>query len=132
MGKLDAKMEGRYEGMVFALEIVKKGGVEALEEEVRKRGLSGFRILVPHKELEKWRSQITQRTIDMVMAIGCLTLHDVFGMGKVRLQRWLDRFFAKTRCLIDPKCGVDETDYLQVLKDETGLTLSISEGFIGR
>ena len=132
MGKLDARMEGRNEALVFALEIVKKGGVEALEEEIRKRGLSGYNILVPHKEIEKWRSQITQRTIDMVLAIGCLTLHDAFGMGAVRLQRWLDRFFAKTRCLIDPKCGVDTTDYLQVLKEETGLTLTISDGFIGR
>ena len=128
MGKLDAKMEGRNEGMVFALNIVKKGGVEALEEEIKLRRLSGLHIMVPQKELEKSKHIITQRTIEMILVIGCLTLRDEFGFGETRLQRWLNRFWSKTNCIVDPKCGVTEMDYLQVLKDETGIELSISEG----
>ena len=31
MGKIDAKMEGRTEGLELALRIVKEGGAEALE-----------------------------------------------------------------------------------------------------
>lgn len=33
MGKIDAKMEGRTEGLELALRIVREGGVEALERE---------------------------------------------------------------------------------------------------
>lgn len=33
MGKIDAKMEGRTEGLELALRIVREGGAEALERE---------------------------------------------------------------------------------------------------
>lgn len=128
MGKLTKEQQARNDGMALALRIAEKDGIDGLREEIRRRGLQNYSLNVPQKELDKAKTVITQRTIDMVMAIGCLTLHDEFGFSQKRLQRWIDRFMSKCSGLCDPDAGVTEMDYLQALKDETGITLTISRG----
>ena len=128
MGKIDAKMEGRNEGMVFALEIVKKGGVEALEEEIRKRRLSGIHLLVPQSELDKAKATITYRTMDILSAVGMLVLHDKFGFGKKRCNRFKHWLIEKTDALLDPKMEVSMDDYVRTISEELGIDVTISKG----
>ena len=42
MGKIDAKMEGRTEGLELALRIVREGGERALEREMKRRRVTGI------------------------------------------------------------------------------------------
>ena len=51
MGKINAKMEGRTEGLELALRIVREGGAEALEREMKRRRVTGSRFL---SIIEKW------------------------------------------------------------------------------
>ena len=128
MGKIDAMMAGRNDGMAYALKIVKEGGVEALEEEIRLRGLQKLSLNVPARELEAAKKQITKRTVDIVCAAACLTLHDEFGFGQQRCMRFLKRFESKTTDMVDTKSGVTLEDYLQAVKDEIGIDLCVSRG----
>ena len=128
MGKLDAKMEGRNEGMVFALQIVKSGGVEALEEEIRKRNLSGLHLLVPQSELDKAKVKITYRAMDILSAVGMLVLHDKFGFGKKRCNRFKHWLIEKTDALLDPKMEVSLEDYVRTIGEELGIDATISKG----
>ena len=128
MGKIDAMMAGRNEGLAYALEIVKKGGQEALEEEIRLRRLQGVSLNVSAKELEAAKRQITRRTVDVVCAAACLTLHDAFGFGQQRALKFLHRFESKIDAAVDPTSGVTLEDYLKAVKDEMGIDLQVSRG----
>lgn len=128
VGKIDAMMAGRNEGLAYALEIVKKGGQEALEEEIRLRRLQGISLNVSAKELEAAKRQITRRTVDVVCAAACLTLHDAFGFGQQRALKFLHRFESKIDAAVNPTSGVTLEDYLAAVKDEMGIDLQVSRG----
>lgn len=53
MSKMNERMEGRNQGIVFALELARKGGIEALEKEVANRNISGLSMTMAQKEVEK-------------------------------------------------------------------------------
>ena len=62
MGKIDAKMEGRTEGLELALRIVKEGGAEALEREMKRRRVTGIKVPVDHREMDKAAQKIRSRS----------------------------------------------------------------------
>ena len=45
--------KGRNDGLALAAKIVKEGGVEALAEEIRLRGVTGIHVNLSQKELEE-------------------------------------------------------------------------------
>ena len=83
---------GRMEGLVYAERIVSKDGIEGLREEIKKRGCSGVSINVSHKEMEKATSQMRNMMLDTVMSMSMGILHDKFGFGHDRLQKFMDAF----------------------------------------
>ena len=134
MAKRDDYLQGRNEGMAFALKIAKEGGVEALEKEIRMRNIWGLHVNVPMKDLQDIKDKITLRVVDIVACVALLTLRDEFGFGGHRGRRFLERFEKKVECVVgDPEDGQSVTleDYLQAVKDEMGISLTVSEG-IGR
>lgn len=92
MSKTDDLAQGRIEGMIYAERIVSKDGLEGLQEEIKKRGYSGISINVSHKEMEKATSQMRNMMMDTIMAMSMGILHDEFGYGHDRLQRFVDKF----------------------------------------
>lgn len=62
MGKIDAKMEGRTEGLELALRIVKEGGAEALEKEMKRRRVTGIKVPVDHREMIKQHRRLRSRS----------------------------------------------------------------------
>ena len=128
MGKIDAMMAGRNEGLAYALEIVKRGGVEALEEEIRLRRLQGISLNVSAREIAAVKREISRQTVDIVCAAACLTLHDAFGFGQQRGLKFLRRFESKIDAAVDPASGDTLEDYLKAVKDEMGIDLQVSRG----
>lgn len=134
MAKRDDYLRGRNEGMAFALKIAKEGGVEALEKEIRMRNIWGLHVNVPMKDLKDIKDKITLRVVDIVACVALLTLRDEFGFAGQRGRRFLKRFEQKVECIVgDPEDGrsVSLEDYLKVVRDEMGISLTVSEG-IGR
>ena len=120
MGKIDAKMEGRTEGLELALRIVKEGGAEALEREMKRR-----RVPVDHREMDKAAQKIKEQILDTVLAMSVMVLRDEFGFGKKRLDQFKARFNLKTECMNDGL--VTWADILEAIRDETGIELTIRE-----
>jgi len=52
MSRVKDIMEGRNQGLAFALKVARAGGIEALEKEIQSRSLTGVSLNVPRKELE--------------------------------------------------------------------------------
>ena len=92
MSKVDDMARGRMEGLVYAERIVAKDGIEGLREEIKKRGCSGMSINVSHKEMERATSQMRNMMLDTVMSMSMGILHDKFGFGHDRLQKFMDAF----------------------------------------
>lgn len=125
MGKIDAKMEGRTEGLELALRIVKEGGAEALEREMKHRRVTGIKVPVDHREMDKAAQKIKEQILDTVLAMSIMVLRDEFGFGKKRLDQFKVRFNLKTECMNDGL--VTWADILEAIRDETGIELTIRE-----
>lgn len=116
-------MAGREDGLLMALDIVKKGGVEALEEEIRFRNLSGIRMPLAKKDLEKATLKIKEQLLDTVTVLSVATLHDEYGFGAKRCKKFIERFNLKAECLVDDMASWD--DYIQAIREELGIELTI-------
>lgn len=121
----DKFLDGRNEGMAYALKIAKEQGIEALEREVRIRGLTNLPTAVPTKAMEEFISNVKSNVIDTFIILMAATLHDEFGFGQKRVQQAIDRFMAKSECLADDYCSWD--DYINTIKEELNITLNIRE-----
>lgn len=121
----DKFMEGRNEGMLYALKIVEEKGIDGLKEEIRFRGLTSLPTAIPKKALDECVNNIKMNVIDTFTILTVATLHDEFGFGEKRCQQFINRFEEKTDCLIDDYCSWG--DYIQTIKEELNLTLGIRE-----
>ena len=133
MAKRDDLLQGRAEGMAFALRIAREGGVEALEKEIRMRTIWGLQVNMSMKDIQDIKEKITLRVIDIIRAVALITLRDEFGFGHDRGLRFLKRFDLKVDCISSDDDGqsVMLEDYLYAVEKEMGITLNISEG-LGR
>ena len=108
---------------MMALDIVKKDGIEALEKEVQFRNVTGIHMPLAKKDLDKATVKIKEQLLDTVTVLSVATLHDEFGFGGKRCQRFIKRFNTKAECLVDDMVSWD--DYIQMIREELGIELVI-------
>lgn len=125
MGKIDATTQARMDGMAYALRIAQKEGVEGLEKELKRRGITGINLPVSHKEIDKELEKIKMQVLDTVLAMSCMVLRSDFGFGKRRLDKFKEQFNFNTECLMDGH--ITWADILETIKDEVGIELMIRE-----
>lgn len=123
MNKMREYERGREDGLLLALKIVKDGGLEALEKEIRFRGCTGIRTSLANKDLDKAAEKIKEMTMDTFTIMGIAALHDEFGFGQKRCQRWMDKFAEGANYLSDGLATWH--DYINSIKDELNLNLEI-------
>lgn len=123
MSKLDQYMQGRTEGMEFALRLAKDKGIEELEKEVRFRNRTGVSLNLTRQELAAGSQNIKNMTFDTMLAMSLMVLRDEFDFGKKRLERFKDRFTQKATSLTDDYCTW--LDIIDTIKEETGIDLEI-------
>lgn len=99
MSKLDKLQQGRSEGMDYALRIAKKDGIEGLEKEIKKRGITGISINMSHNELEKATENMRNMMFDTFMCFTLGILHDVYGFGGKRAQQFIDKFMEGAKLM---------------------------------
>lgn len=119
----DKLLEGHMQGLSHALRIVQEGGVEALEKEIKFRGITNIPINVPKSTADKAIDNIKFQVCDTFCLLVCCVLRDEFGFGHDRLQRVIDRFNLKAECLAGEY--VTWEDYIKAMKEEVGLDMTI-------
>lgn len=67
---------GREDGLYLALKIVREGGLEALEKEIRFRNITGIKTSLAMKEIEGAAQEIKNNVIDTITCLAIHTLHD--------------------------------------------------------
>ena len=111
--------EGRAAGLELALRIVREGGLEALEREVRLRKRLKTNLGVEEKVLEKATEQLKALCVQTVRIAFFSVLHDEFGFGKRRLIRAIKKTTEHAEEMLEARVDLDEA--LAILKDETGI-----------
>jgi len=89
---MDEYMRGRNEGIDYSLRIVRKDGLQGLEEEAIKRGITGISINMSHKELEKATENMRNMMFDTFMCFTLGILHDKWGFGPKRAAEFMQAF----------------------------------------
>ena len=117
--------QARREGMSYALRYAREHGLDALEEDLKKRGAYNIPVRISDKELKAFTDNAKNMMLDTVLILTSVTLHDEFGFGKKRLEQFKKRFNFKAECI-----GEDYTDWqdqIEILRDECGLEYSIRQ-----
>ena len=123
MNKMREYEKGREDGLDLALRIVRDGGLEALEKEIRFRNISGIHTSLAAKDLDKAAEKIKELSLDVFTIIGIAALHDEFGCGQKRCQRWMDKMNEGADYLIDGLATWE--DYINSVKEQLGMDIRI-------
>lgn len=128
MGKNQRMAEynrGREQGLAMAARLLREHGkddcVEIIHEEMRIRGRMPVKMGVTSKEIEAATTQIRWTIYESFMCMALMVLHDQFGFGRIRAQRFLDRWNYKVECM-DAKL-VDWQDMVDTVKEEIGIAV---------
>lgn len=123
MNKMREYERGREDGLSLALRIAKEGGIEALEREIKFRGITGIHTSLASKDLDKASEQIKEITLDTFTVMSVAVLHDEFGFGEKRCQRYMDGINKAAEYIVDGLATWP--DYISAIKEEIGLDLRI-------
>lgn len=125
MAKYNKEEAARREGMAYALKVAKEKGIEELERDIKLRGATKLPLAIPKDAIDECLEKIKMNTIDTVMILAAATLHDEFGFGQTRVQRFLDRFDFKADCILENYCTWK--DQINQIKEDLNITLQIRE-----
>lgn len=107
---------GRAEGMKLAYSIIKEGGIEALENELKFREKTKINTALAMKEIEAASKPMRGFINEVQILLWLSVLHDEFDFGKDRLNRAMDRFEQVHSAITDGYAGY--CDYLELLQDK--------------
>ena len=89
------------EGMLFALKIAKEQGIEALEKDIRMRGILKLDLWARKDEVEELHRTLAHNCYTSIMVTLMYTLHDTFGFGKKRMQKLKGDFDINALNIVD-------------------------------
>ncbi len=90
------EMDWYYQGMQKAYQIMKTDGPEALETEMKFRGLTGIQTKLSAKEINMGMEDIKRITVETVLTMSLGVLYVEFGFGRKRLERFMNLFMDES------------------------------------
>lgn len=123
MNKMREYERGREDGLDLALRIVRDGGLDALERECKFRGVTGIHTSLATKDLDKASQAIKEQTLDTFTILSIAVLHDYFGFGQKRCQRYMEGMDKGAEYLVGGLATWE--DYKQSIFDELGFEIKI-------
>ena len=78
---------------------------------------------IDDKALQEFTDNAKNMMLDTILILASVTLHDEFGFGRERLNRFKKRFNFKAECIGENY--TDWNDQISILKEECGLEYSI-------
>lgn len=91
MGK-DKEYNARMEGMSKAYDIAKEQGIEALFQEIKRRGYFMIDARMSQKEYTEMTEKVCTVIYNNILTCSAYALNQEFGFGEDRLKRWKNAF----------------------------------------
>lgn len=123
--KVNDLMHGRNQGLLMALKIVKDGGIEALEKEIKYRNLTGVSLNIPRKELEAATTTIRLRATEVAIAISLITLLDEFCFSKYQAKKYKEVFDKQVEDILNDEATLE--GYLKRIEGDLGIRLIVRD-----
>lgn len=82
----DKEFEARMQGMIYAYNIVKEGGIEALTTDMKRRNILRAPMKFTTKQMKEFYDEISANLYNNMLTAVCYTLHDSFGFGPKRIK----------------------------------------------
>lgn len=123
MNKMREYERGREDGLDLAYRIVQHGGIEALKKELKFRGVTGIKTSLAAKDLGKAGEAIKEMTLDTITILALAVLHDDFGFGEKRCQKFMDGMDRGAQFLVDDLATWP--DYIESIKEQMGIDVTI-------
>lgn len=89
------------------------------------RGAYNIPVGLPRSALKEFADNVKDQTLDSVLILGAITLHDEFGFGKSRIERYVKRFNEKADCIMTDYCSW--LDNIKILQEECDIHLTIRQ-----
>lgn len=126
MSKEKIILDARNKGMRYALDIVEKSGIESLRDEISMRNIADVSVLVPAREMQKVKRDVTERTIDVVAALSVSVLLDM-GFAPDMAKQYYAAFLRKTvEVVTDPDRNM--TFLTDEIYKKTGIDIKVRKG----
>lgn len=90
MAKTDREYENRMQGMIYALNVAKKNGIEALESDIRKRGITKAPLKFTQTQIDDFIEYVSRNLYSNMLSVFCFSLHELYGFGGERLKKLKD------------------------------------------
>lgn len=101
MGKVSKEYEERMSGMIYAMQIAKRDGIEALEKEIRMRGITRIPVNVKTEKVKELWRETCENLYCNVITCALYTLHEEFGFGHKRLEDFKKKYDGQIKNAID-------------------------------
>lgn len=87
MAKRDSEYEWRMQGMIYACNIAKEQGVEALERDIKKRGMLKAPLKFSQKQMDEFVEYCSHNLYANMFATMAYSLHELYGFGGERIKK---------------------------------------------
>lgn len=88
----DREFESRMQGMIYAYNLVKEGGIEALTKDMNRRNFLKAPMKFTAGQIEEFYSEISTNLYNNMLTAVCYTLHDCYGFGAKRIRQFKTYF----------------------------------------
>lgn len=86
MSKRDKEFEARMQGMIYAYNLVKEGGIEALTADMKKRNFLKAPMKFTTKQMDEFYQYVSTNLYNNMLTTVLYTLHDAYGFGAKRIK----------------------------------------------
>ena len=97
----DKSFEWRMQGMIYAYNIAKKDGLEALENDIKVRNVLKAPMKFTSVQINDFWEMLSKNMYNNMLTSAAYTLHRYFGFGKKRLQDYKDKWNEVVNGTID-------------------------------
>lgn len=120
----DKFYEARMQGMIYAANLVKEKGIEALDSDIKMRGIYKVPLSMSESQFNEFVSVIGEGSKNAVFAIVYVVLCEDFGFGEKRLNKFASGFLKRYKDVfaLDYMGNhyVTLTDYAIMMKEKYG------------
>lgn len=122
MAKINKTDQARKDGMDYAYRILKEKGIESLEKRVDRNRKTFAPAFLSDYHLDEFEKEVKTNCILTIMCSAIMVLHDKFGYGPKRLERFKDELIEM--CDSVAKKYLSFNDIVSVIREETGIELA--------
>ncbi len=97
----DKEWEARMQGMIYAYNLVKEGGIEALTKDMKRRNVLRAPMKFTTKQMDEFYQMLSANLYNNMLTAVCYTLNDNFGFGPKRIKDFKAAYDKNVECTLD-------------------------------